>query len=659
MKIRNILIENIKNNVKKALYAIAIGMVVLTLPACKKYLDIIPDNVATIANAFTLRNEAEKYLFTCYSFLPKDGNPLYNMGYMAGDEIWAPLDERELVSYGFRIARGGQNAANPYMNAWSGNYQGGGPSDLYGMFIAIRNCNIFLENVQDMTKVRDLTLDERQRWIAEVKFLKAYYNFYLLRMYGPIPIVDKNIDISAPEEQVRIKRVPFDDCVNYVSNLLDSATVNLPLIITDRGTELGRATKPMALAVKAKLLLMAASPLFNGNADYASFKDKDGVKLMNTTYDANKWKKAADAAKAAITSAESVGFKLYQFPTTSTFKLSDSTKRQLTIRGALTERFNVNTEHVWANPNSRTGFLQQTAMARLVSTVTTSDAREQLSAPIKIAEMFYSVNGVPINEDKTLNFNNKYTVRTAVHSERFYIKEGYQTARLNFDREPRFYADLCFDGGIWYKYDSPSNSDENTFSVEGKSTQLAGASNFGWYNETGYYIKKVVDWNMVNGTNGVTYRDYPWPEIRLADIYLMYAEALNESDGPVNDVFTYLDLIRARAGLLGVKDSWNNFSTNASKYATKDGLREIIHQERNIEMAFEGSRYWDMKRWKLASDVFNQSITGWSVFQPTTSEYYKVRTIFAQNFVAPRDYLTPIRVYDMSVNPNLVQNPGW
>ena len=76
-------------------------------------------------------------------------------------------------------------------------------------------------------------------------------------------------------------------------------------------------------------------------------------------------------------------------------------------------------------------------------------------------------------------------------------------------------------------------------------------------------------------------------------------------------------------------------------------------------MAFEGSRYWDMKRWKLASDVFNQSITGWSVFQPTTSEYYKVRTIFAQNFVAPRDYLTPIRVYDMSVNPNLVQNPGW
>lgn len=655
MKIYNKFIHHINSSkLFKAVLPGMLGTVLLLAPSCKKYLDVVPDNVATIDNAFALRNEAEKYLYTCYSFLPKDGDPLYNIGYMAGDEVWTPLDEREFISYGFRSARGGQNAANPFLDAWNGINQGGA-----GMFIAIRNCNVFLENVSDESKVRDLRIDERKRWIAEVKFLKAYYNFYLLRMYGPIPIVDKNLDISAPEEDVRVKRMPFDDCVNYVSNLLDEAAADLPLTIAEKSTQLGRATKPIALAIKAKLLLTAASPLFNGNSDYANFKDKQGVALFNTTYDANKWKKASDAAKVAIDACTAAGFRLYEFPG-STFKLSDSTKRQLTIKGALTERFSVNTEHVWANPNSRASFLQRASMARLDAVVTTGDAREQLAAPIKIAEMFYTKNGVPINEDKTLNFNNRYTLRTAVNSERFYIRPGYQTARLNFDREPRFYADLGFDGGVWYKYDSPTNSDEGTFVLEGKSTQLAGASNFGWYNETGYYIKKVVDWNMINGTTGATYRDYPWPQIRLADLYLMYAEALNETlTTPAEDVFTYINLIRTRAGLASVQSSWTTYSNNPGKFNTQAGMREIIRQERLIELAFEGNRYWDIRRWKLAAEVFNQSITGWSVFQPTSTEYYRVRTIFAQNFVAPRDYLWPLRTYDLTVNPNLVQNPGW
>ncbi|PWK76620.1 putative outer membrane starch-binding protein [Mucilaginibacter oryzae] len=631
----------------------------LGLTSCKKYLDIVPDNVATIDNAFTLRNEAEKFLFTCYSYLPKDGNPLFNAGYMSGDEVWTSLDEREFISYGWHIARGGQNAAQPFLDAWNGFYGGGGPGDNYGLFKAIRNCNIFITNIEDRSKVPDLSLNERQRWLAEAKVLKAYYNFYLIRKYGPIPIIDKNLEISAPESQVRVKRAPFDECVNYVSNLIDEALPDLPNIITDRSTELGRITKPIALAIKAKLLLTAASPLFNGNPDYSGFKDKDGVALFNTVYDEGKWKKAADAAKAAIDAATTAGFKLYQFPGT-TFKLSDTTLRQLTIKGAVTERFNQNLEHVWANPNSRTGDLQLYAMPRLTADVVVGSARQQLAPPLKIAEMFYTRNGVPITEDKTLDFSDKYALRKATASERFYIKDGFTTARINFDREPRFYADLGFDGGVWYKYDSPTNSDEGTFYVQAKATDVAGANNFGWYNETGYFIKKVVDWNMTNGKNGATYRDYPWPEIRLADIYLMYAEALNESlAAPNADVYNYVNQIRARAGLGTVEASWSAYSTNPTKYTTKDGMRSIIQQERMIELAFEGSRYWDVLRWKRATELFNQPITGWSIYQGTTADYYRVRTIFSQSFIAPRDYLSPIRTYDLTVNPNLVQNPGW
>lgn len=659
MKIRDILMQR-KHECKPFWCLLIVGFIIaITSFGCKDYLDVVPDNVAKIDNAFTLRNEAEKYLFTCYSFLPKDGDPRLNMGYLAGDEIWIPNIQRELVSYNWQIATGGQNAANPLMNAWVGNYGGGGDNDAYGLYKGIRNCNIFLQNLQDENKVRDLTGTERKRWIAEAKFLKAYYHFYLLRMYGPIPVIDKNLEVSANEDQVAIKRKPFDECVNYVSDLLTDAIPDLPLIISDKNTELGRVTKPIALAIKAKLWLTAASPLFNGNPDYSNFKDKDGINLFSANYDKTKWVKAADAAKAAIDASESAGFKLYKFPGSS-FKLSDTTLLELTIRGALTERFNLNVEQVWANPNSRTAFLQQAAMPRLVTSVSIAAAREQLAVPIKIAEMFYSRNGVPINEDKIINFSNKYNLRTAKTSERFYIKEGYRTARLNFDREPRFYADLGFDGGVWYKYDSPTNSDEGTFVLEGKSTQLAGAVDFGFYNETGYYLKKVVDWNMINGTNGPTYREYPWPEIRLADIYLMYAEAINEVESsPNSNVYRYINEIRNRAGLRDVQYAWDNFSNNPGKYKTRDGMREIIHQERLIEMAFEGSRYWDIRRWKKATETFNQPITGWSVFQPTTEEYYRVRTIFSQNFIAPRDYLWPIRTYDLTVNPRLVQNPGW
>lgn len=638
-------------------------LLTISFSSCKKYLDIVPDNIPTIDNAFTLRNEAEKYLYTCYSYLPKDGDPTYNIGYMAGDEVWIPYDQREFGPNAWQIARGSQNAADPYADAWSSRRGGGGPQNnqgvgFYGLFTGIRNCNIFLENVKNPAKVLDLRQDERERWIAEVQFLKAYYHFYLLRMYGPIPLVKTNIDISAPENDVRVKRAPFDECVTYITSLLDSSAAVLPVIIGDRGSELGRITKPIALAVKAKVLLMAASPLFNGNSDYSSFKDQDGVNLFNAGYDANKWKLAAEAAKAAIESATAAGFKLYEFPVTA-FKLSDTTKRQMSIRNALTERWN--SEHVWANPNSLAAEgLQRNAMARINTNIGVGTARQQLSVPIKIAEQFYTVNGVPINEDKTLNFNNKYTLRTAIRRERFHVKQGYTTARLNFDREPRFYADLGFDGGVWYKYDSPTSSDSATYVLEGKSVQLAGANNYGWYNETGYFIKKVVDWNMASTSSNISYRAYPWPQIRLADLYLMYAEALNETlSSPNAEVFDYINRVRRRAGLLDVQKAWTDYSSNPTKFGNQAGMREIIHQERLIELAFEGSRYWDILRWKKATEMFNQNITGWSVSQGTEQEYYKVRTIYPQSFIAPRDYLWPIRTYDITVNPKLTQNPGW
>jgi hypothetical protein len=240
------------NMVNYKYICISVFSLLFICSSCKKYLDIVPDNVATLDNAFALRNEAQKFLFTCYAYLPNSADPQGNVGFLGADEIWFPQEYREFDAtiWSWEIARGTQNVNTPYVNYWDGGNYG------IRAFEAIRQCNIFIENVSDLKKVPDLTLIERERWLAEVKFLKAYYHFLLLRMYGAIPLADVNIPVSASPAEVKVSRVPFDSCVNYIVRLLDEATEALPATIADRNNELGRITSSIAIS-KTSLIVFA------------------------------------------------------------------------------------------------------------------------------------------------------------------------------------------------------------------------------------------------------------------------------------------------------------------------------------------------------------------------------------------------------------------
>ena len=410
----------------------------------------------------------------------------------------------------------------------------------------------------------------------------------------------------------------------------------------------------------------AASPLFNGNTDYAGFKRKDGVPYFNQTYDPGKWEKAAAACRNAIDTCHLAEYALFYFQPSFGETMSPKIVNQMSIRNSVCENSHtLNNERVWANPNSTSNGIQFYNLANIAGASGNSSLRIELSVPLKIAEMFYTANGIPMNEDREWESSGKYSarysVKTAGDDDKDNVSHGFETAQLNLGRETRFYANLYFDGNLFYGFDRFNST--NQWVVHAKFTELAGRRSTYTYNVSGYFCKKLLHYQGVIPQENLspTIIDYSWPVIRLADLYLLCSEALNEAYGPSLEAYQWIDLVRERAGLEGVVDSWKNYARASlqDKPKTPEGFREIIQRERLIELANEGHRYWEIRRWKKARETWhNQPIQGWDVDQKETETYYRVRTVFTQQFTR-KNYFWPIRESDLPVNPNLDQNPEW
>ena len=639
---------------------------VLIFTSCEDdYLDVVPDNIATIDLAFNTRSTAENFLSTCYTYIPEHAHVEQNFSLLAGDEVWyyAENDFYMNNETSFRVAKGMQNSSSPYLNYWEGGR--GAPRSLFN---ALRDCNIFLDN---LVAVPGLEEEERIRWLDEVKVLKAFYHFWLMQMYGPIPIVDTNIPVSAPSTETNVYRASIDEVVTYLTDLLDEVIVadNLPGLINYVYTEQGRITMPIAKALKAKILMLSASPIFNGNTDFSSLIDNQGNSLVNQSYDPQKWVLAKDALLDAIESAEANGHSLYQFNQQLPIigGISDQITQELSLRAAITEPFN--SEIIWAFSADWTGELQQWCQPRWTAdhSALFGYTKKSHAPTLNMVETFYTRNGVPIDEDISWEYGNRFdVVQTPIldadneNYHEFYIEDDYATAKLHTFREPRFYSTLGFDGGKWFSLET-----ENINFIphlNAKAGAPSGKQGFEIYSITGYFAKKLVHYENIISLEGSTIQGYSFPIIRLSDLYLMYAEASNETKAaPDADVYEYIQKVRDRAGLdVGgdLVSTWQMHSANPSKPSTKDGMRAIIHQERMIELALEGHRYWDLRRWKLAGEYFSKPIRGWNIFKPDVAGFYEVENIFYRNYLT-KDYLWPISQTELLRNPNLIQNPGW
>jgi hypothetical protein len=623
-------------------------ILILSLGACD-YLDIVPDNVATIDNAFVDKYNAEKYLFTCYSYLPKMGDINQNPALLGSDEVSKAVYHEN--QNGIRLSNGYQTPVNVLFNYWDG-YNGGQP-----LYTGIRDCNTFIERIDG---VPDLTDREKKIWKAEAKFIKAYLHFYLIRMYGPIHIIRENISINESIEALKLSRDPIDECFNYVIELIDEAVSDLPVFNENKTLEHGRITSVIALGVKAKVLVTAASPLFNGEAGF-KIQNLDGTDLFpsgDAATVAQKWEKAALACQEAIVIAEENGHRLLQkedFEEGGT--VSDSTRMKVVLGYRVSKREN-NHEVIWSHTNSLVSGLQGDAMPQYFSQLD-YHANGNYGVPLKISLMYYTQNGVPVSEDKDWQDVSVNTILPTNDEHKYYLKLGRRTVKRNFNRESRFYADLIFDGALVYGHQRTFSNDLNG-NLDYINHLQGGHTTAGYahkYCPFGYWPKKLV--NIESGEAGQFwhYTNYAFPALRLGDLYLLYAEALNET-GDLTGAKIWIDKVRERANLMGVDESWQDYSIESDKPGSKEGLRQIIHGERLIEMAFEGSRFWDLRRWLEAEDHCNVPVQAWNPQESTPEKYYEMQTLYYPEF-SIKHYFFPIAEDQLTKNPNLVQNYGW
>jgi len=635
---------------KKFIALIICSISILT--SCEDYLDIVPDGTQELRLLFNRKETAYNALANSYSYLPQNDGT-YASYVLMSDELAVPVPKEPDA---IRLMKGQQTVSSPLMGYWNGyGAIGRGQGSLWE---GIRSCNILIENID---LVVDMNQSEKNQWKAEAKFLKAYYHFLLLSNYGPIPIIDVNLPISAPDEEVRVKRETVDDCFTYIVKNIDAAINDLPVKIIGNN-DVGRIDQVIAKAIKAKVLLFSASPLFNGNSEfYSNFVNSNGEHFFNQTYDESKWDLAAKAAKEALDAALAQGSSIYYY--TGAAPLFDTNNFQFKlVRDQYNHRFSItdpwNSELIWGNSNPVTNGqfwqIQSPAMMKNPTSSSVEASWQWLAPTLRIAETYYTKNGLPIDQDLSFDYSDRYGVTNIAFNQRFYAQFGNRTAKLNLNREARFYASIGFDRGINRTWGSIWNLKMRKSEIHGR------IANTGDYLVTGYALKKLVH----QDSEGDAYNKavtYPWPMIRLSDLYLMYAEALNELSGPSTEVYNALNVIRERAGIPTVQDAWSNAALAATpnKHTSKEGLREIIQQERMIELAFEGHRYYDIRRWKLADKYFTAPIQGWSVDEDSEANYYRIMSVGQRSFSTPRDYFQPISFTELSRNPNLIQNPGW
>lgn len=577
--------------------------------SCEKFLNQVPDDRITMEEVFRKKGPSEQFLANVYSYVPDEWEAIHAVPWVGTS------DEADLTwsgNFNYSINLGRLSPTNTDPDFWASYYR------------AIRAATFFINHINENDEIRSLSGQQLiDQYIAEARFLRAFYYFCLMREYGPVILAGEDVVApDAPVSEMQLPRSPYDECVDYVVSELDKAAAILPLVPQRNGqqndAEWGRATKGMALAVKSRLLLYAASAQYNGNTDVAGFRNADGTQLIAQTRDNEKWKRAADAAKEVI----ALGiYSLYKDPSGDPIK---------SLQGIFFQSWN--DEQIFARKGNGLAQWDVHSMPR------------QAGGWCGIGPTQESIDAYFMSDGKLPSESALYT------EEGFTDVAGQRIFNMYLNREPRFYRDVTYNNSIW-QGGTMSSAAPISFFVSGPNGRNGHATDF---SKTGYLVRKNVGPTTNTGSGGNGQRqDRPAPLFRLAEIYLNYVEALNEYDPGNADILRYLNLIRERAGIPQYGAGANALPVPSNQAE----MRKMIRAERRIELAYEGHRWFDIRRWKIAPQVMG-TLHGMDITKDGDGFYKRTPTMTPHLFRFSY-YWWPVSQYELDRNKNLVQNPGW
>lgn len=553
---------------------------------------------------------------------------------------WTGMCDELVVGYGnsSKYNNSDRNAANMGFHRYGDCYK------------YIRQANIFLQKAHPImttgTQGDQLLEDELTQMKANVRFMRAFYHYLLFEQYGPIILVKDKI-YNATEDQ-DVPRNTVDEVIEYIDSELTAVASELTQepIFEDKDYR-AWPTKGVALAVRAKLWLYAASPLLNGGYREAlSVTNPDGTRLF-PDYDAGKWEKALAACKDFIDYAEAGRYELYKEYKDDNGAVIDPDKSVYNLFQKYTH------EIIWATANNDWGGMNGDAFDRRIAPRCEKNGLGSTGVTQELVDAFYMKDGFPVSataylpqstlyqeegygtyKDQNDNFSKKYTNVT--------VSNRY------LNREPRFYNTVFFNGRQW-----PVSCNQVLFYNGGNSGVQEGQATL-----TGYMLFKRFNRSVSLTNPGVASQFRPSIIFRLADFYLMYAEAANEVNPNDARVLKYLNLVRERAGLPDIE------TLNPAIRGNQELQRAAIQRERQIELATEGQRYFDVRRWMIADKNGegrqNGYVHGMNVRGESNDKEDFNRIVEASQIVFNRKmYLYPMPDSEMRKTKNLVQNPGW
>lgn len=609
---------------KKLSIICGLSLSTILLSGCSDYLNVSDDLAAemTMEEVFNNTSYARRFHRYIYTGIPDVSNIIITSAYagLTGlDNPWpAVSDELKAAQNNVKtIPVVGYHAGSASLSRWE-------------LYRQIRQANEFMTYAHTIPQNGDVAdfIDEKELVSLknEARFLRAYYHFLLFELYGPIPIVTEIANPSASD--LDYYRNSVDEVVSFIDEELNACYDLLPEkeLNTDGTINQNRAaapTKGAALAILAKLHVYAASPLFNGGySEAVSLKDNQGKQLFPSKDD-NKWNKAVTALQRLIDYAHAGRYSLYKIvkngeidPTESLYQLFQASVN--------------NSEAIWQTSKNSWGGVN-------------GEGRERRCTPRAIYSGFGCVGVLQEAVDDFLMSDGKSIKESPLYEETGIGEDG--VPNMYKKREPRFYQAVTYSGKVWQK------TTKQIYFYKGTGDDNSKAD----MSYSGYLLYKGMNRDLLNQGSNSKSQYRAGMLFRLADFYLLYAEALNHTNPSDPRIIQYVDSVRYRAGIPLLKNIKPEIIGN------QELQEKAIRHERRIELFAEGQRYFDVRRWICAEEEGYQQggpVHGMDMNANSLNEFIH-RTAFETRIFERRMYLYPIPLAEIQKSKKLVQNPGW